>query len=58
MGLVDVVERDGQLCFGSEGRLLERAVHMRRLPADGMLAALLRRDQVPPELVQRIARAE
>jgi aminoglycoside phosphotransferase family enzyme/predicted kinase len=56
LGLVDVVERDGQLCFGGEGRMLERAVHMRRLPDEGMLTALLERDEVPPALVQRIAR--
>ena len=56
LGLVDVVERDGEIFVGGEGRLLERAVWMRRLPDDGMLTTLLVRDAASPQLVRRIAR--
>lgn len=56
LGLVDVVERDGEIFVGGEGRLLERAVQMRRLPDDGMLTALLAQDAASPQLVRRIAR--
>src|SRR5206468_4038858 len=53
---LDVVERDGHARFGGEGRPLERAVWMRRLPAEGMLSALLARDAVRPALIRRLAR--
>jgi hypothetical protein len=56
LDVVDVVERDGRIFVGGRGGVLERAVQMRRLPADGMLTALLQRGAVTPTLVRRIAR--
>ena len=56
LGTVNVVERDGAIRVGGEGRVLERAVWMRRLPPDGMLSYLLDHDQATPTLVRRIAR--
>jgi aminoglycoside phosphotransferase family enzyme/predicted kinase len=56
LGVVDVVERDGQYFLDGPGRPVEPAVWMRRLPAEGMLPNLLARDAVGPRLVRRIAR--
>lgn len=56
LGVVDVVERAGRIRIGGPGTLLERAVQMRRLPADGMLSALLEREAATPALMRRIAR--
>ncbi len=56
LGVVPVVERSGKLFLGGEGRPLESTVHMWRLPADGMLPALLARGAATPALMRRIAR--
>jgi aminoglycoside phosphotransferase family enzyme len=56
LGIVDVVERDGRFFIGGEGRPVERAVWMRRLPEEGMLTALLARREASPDLMRRIAR--
>jgi len=56
LGLVEIVERDGAFIVSGPGSGGEPAVHMRRLPAGGMLPALLARGQVDVPLVQRIAR--
>jgi len=56
LGVVDVVERDGEIRVGGPGRVLERAVWMRRLPAEGMLSRLLAREEATPALIRRIAR--
>src|SRR5438552_271920 len=56
LGIVDIVERDSEVFVGGPGRVLERAVWMRRLPVDGMLSTLLSRDQVTSSLIRRIAR--
>ncbi len=55
LGIVDVVKRDGHLSVGGEGRVVERAVQMCRLPEKGMLTALLEDDRAP-RLMRRIAR--
>jgi aminoglycoside phosphotransferase family enzyme len=56
LGVVDVVERDGEFFIGGEGRVLERAVWMQRLPEAGMLTELLARGEVSERLVRSIAR--
>jgi uncharacterized protein len=56
LGTVDVVLRDGKIYVGGPGQVLERAVWMRRLPADGMLTELLRHHAATPDLMRRIAR--
>lgn len=55
LGVVDVVERGGRICVGGEGRVLERAVWMRRLPHEGMLTELLVHGAASPRLLRRIA---
>jgi uncharacterized protein len=55
IGIVDVVERDGHLCFGGPGTPLEPAVCMHRLPESGMLTTLLERGAVDERLVSRLA---
>lgn len=56
LGLADVVERDGAIWMGGPGRVIERAVWMRRLPEEGMLDVLLARDGVKAPLIRRMAR--
>jgi uncharacterized protein len=55
LGVVDVVERDGQLFIGGRGRTLEPAVRMRRLADGGMLPALVERSAADERLVERLA---
>jgi uncharacterized protein len=55
LGVVWVVERGGALSVGGEGRPVEPAVRMRRLPEAGMLSHLLARRAVGPRLVRRLA---
>jgi aminoglycoside phosphotransferase family enzyme/predicted kinase len=55
LGLVDVVERDGRIYVGGDGRVLERAVWMRRLPQEGMLAELLAHGAASSQFLRRIA---
>lgn len=65
LGVVQIVERDGHYALSDAGQPdglfgpetpVEPVVWMRRLPADGMLPAMLARDAVTPELVREIAR--
>ena len=56
LGVVPIVERAGALRVGGRGRVLERAVLMRRLPEAGMLTRLLDDRAATPELLERIAR--
>jgi aminoglycoside phosphotransferase family enzyme/predicted kinase len=55
LGVVDVVERDGQLSIAGPGIPVEPAVLMRRLPEAGMLPALLERGLVDNRLMDRLA---
>jgi uncharacterized protein len=55
LGVVDVVERAGQLFVWEAGRPIEPAVKMRRLPESGMLPALLERGSADERLMRRLA---
>src|SRR5262245_35970943 len=55
-GVEWLVERDAVYRVGGPGRPVEPLVWMRRLPAAGMLPALLGAGAVGPELMRRIAR--
>lgn len=60
LGVVPLRRRpDGRLSLhpGSDGEIIDHAVHMRRLPADRMLDVLLDRDEVGPEAIEAIAGA-
>lgn len=56
LGVVDVVTCEGTVHIGGPGHILDRAVHMRRLPEDGMLTVLLARSGATPVLLRRLAR--
>lgn len=56
LGVVEIVERDGQLFVGGEGTPVEPAVWMRRLPEAGMLPSLVERSVADDRLMERIAR--
>lgn len=56
LGVVQVVTRDGRFHIGGDGCPIEPAVHMRRLPEEGMLPNLLARSAVDAQLLRRIAR--
>src|SRR4051794_33448007 len=54
LGVCWLVERDGELYVGGDGRPVEPMVQMRRLPADGMLPRLLCDGAADADLAQRI----
>jgi uncharacterized protein len=54
LGVCWLVERDGELFVGGDGRAVEPMVQMRRLPADGMLPRLLRDGTADTGLAGRI----
>ena len=54
-GVEWLVERDGAYRVGGPGRPVEPLVWMRRLPADGMLTALLERGAADAALMRRVA---
>lgn len=55
LGVVDVVDHNGQLHFGGPGVAIETAVQMRRLSHSGMLPALLERRVADERLMERLA---
>jgi len=55
LGVVPIVVRAGAVRIGGPGRVVERAVLMRRLPEEGMLPRLLERGEVTAALAARIA---
>jgi aminoglycoside phosphotransferase family enzyme/predicted kinase len=56
LGVVPIVERGRAVRVGGRGRVIERAVLMRRLPEDGMLTHLLEAGAATPALLEQIAR--
>ncbi len=56
LGVVAIVARAGAVRVGGRGRVLERAVLMRRLPEEGMLTHLLTTGGATPALLAQIAR--
>jgi aminoglycoside phosphotransferase family enzyme/predicted kinase len=55
LGVVPVRESGGRYAIGGEGKTVEYAVHMRRLPEDRMMHRLLERGQVTPPMVEAVA---
>jgi aminoglycoside phosphotransferase family enzyme/predicted kinase len=55
LGVEPVTRRDGGYRVGGRGEVIDYAVHMRRLPANGMMDALLARDAVSLEMIGRLA---
>jgi aminoglycoside phosphotransferase family enzyme/predicted kinase len=56
LGVVPIVRSDGSYRVGGEGHPIEWATLMRRLPASGMLDALLAAGHTPPDLDAQLAR--
>ncbi len=55
LGVETITLYDGQFLLGGDGKVVDYAVKMRRLPASGWLAGLLKRDEVDAPTVRRIA---
>jgi len=56
LGVSRIRERDGRVTVDGRGRVIDYAVHMRRLPAERMMDRLLGEGAVTPEMVRRVAR--
>jgi aminoglycoside phosphotransferase family enzyme/predicted kinase len=55
LGVLPISRRDGALRFGQEGKVIDYAVKMRRLPEEGFLDRRLARDAVTPADLDRVA---
>ncbi len=56
IGVEPIVRRDGAICVGGAGEVLEYAVKMHRMPDERMMPALLEQGLVTSDDIQRIAR--
>jgi len=56
LGVVEIKEQNGSLHFGGPGITIDYAVHMRRLPEDRMLPALLAKREITHDTMQHLAR--
>lgn len=56
IGVEPIVRRDGAICVGGAGEIVEYAVKMHRMPDERMMPALLEQGLVTPGDVGRIAR--
>ncbi len=56
LGVVPVVQREGSAKIGGPGRIIDYAVWMQRLPAEGMLPGLLAQNGVTPNMLRQLAR--
>jgi len=55
LGVVPIRESAKGISVGGSGRIVEYAVHMRRLPEERMMHRLLERGKVTPAMVRRVA---
>jgi len=55
LGVVPIRERKGRFTFDRSGRVVEYAVQMRRLPAEGMMGDLLARGELTVAMVEQVA---
>ena len=55
LGVQTVVEQDGVLGLGTEGHIIDYAVLMKRLPAEGMLDRMVADDGVTESVIDRVA---
>jgi aminoglycoside phosphotransferase family enzyme/cytidylate kinase len=55
LGVVRLDDSGGRIAFNGRGRLLDYAVHMRRLPAEGMMDCLLESGEVTVAMVEDLA---
>jgi aminoglycoside phosphotransferase family enzyme len=55
LGVVAITESRGQIAWDGEGRPIEYAVKMRRLPREAMMDVLLIDDRVTPQMITGVA---
>jgi aminoglycoside phosphotransferase family enzyme/predicted kinase len=55
LGVVPITRERGAIRIGGRGEVIEHAVKMRRLPQEAMMDVLLANNQVPSEMVTRVA---
>ena len=55
LGVVEVVERDGEYFMEGEGEVRDYAVKMKRLPEKGMMRTLLKEGRVTEGMVRRVS---
>ena len=55
LGVARIRERDGRITVDGAGKVIEYAMHMRRLPAERMMDRLLAEGAVTPEMAERVA---
>jgi len=55
LGVVPIIQGKGAIYIEGEGKIIEYAVRMRRLPQDAMMDVLLASNQVSPEMVTSVA---
>ena len=55
LGVLPVTEEGGRLRFGGSGPAVDYAVFMNRLNEDTLMSAMLERDEVTPEMMERVA---
>lgn len=56
LGMVPITRRKKEISIAGDGKVIEYAVKMRRLPQDRMLDTLLSQNRVPPGAITDIAR--
>lgn len=55
LGVVPIIQKEGQFFLGELGEAVEYAVKMRRLPEHRLMNVLLDKGQVTPQMVARVA---
>ena len=55
LGVVNITSDGGRIAIGGSGEVEEYAVRMRRLPEEAMMNVLLAKNQVSPEMIDRVA---
>ena len=55
LGVVTITEDKGNILIGGQGKVIEYAVKMRRLPQEAMMDVLLAQNQVSEEMVTSVA---
>jgi len=56
LGVVPITRQENHISIGGQGRAIEYAVKMRRLPQEAMMNVLLTKDKVSPEMLAGVAK--
>jgi hypothetical protein len=55
LGVVPITRHKGHISIEGQGKVIEYAVKMRRLPQEAMMDALLAKDKVSPQMIIKVA---